>query len=239
MAGHGHDDAASRAARMFFVNPHRHDPSSPLGSENVLRERLRSLTTALDDPSIDLYAHLATMLEQLAEAIPSLLAVRLSVIVDDYEFDVTAFAPIDDGTPADSTLLIPLRGASSDVTGANLLLFASSPGALVDLAADSAYLLGIDLAAAELDHHLDTTLAAPERTSSDAVTDLRALEAAEFTDRATIDYAIGILFEQGNHPTVADARAAVSDLAKQRGTTLANAAQHIVDTAIRAARPPD
>ncbi|ORM35963.1 ANTAR domain-containing protein [Williamsia sp. 1135] len=179
-----------------------------------LHAALRELTTALDEPATDLDALLTTVHEHLTGAVPSLLSASLTVIVDGYDFSITTPPRADTSAPAGSSLLIPLTSAMlHPTTTAHLLLRASTPGSLVDLAADGAHLLGIDLAALDVDNHLHGAPPDPELS---------------LDDRAVIDYAIGILYESNALGTIAAARAALHQLADRDQVTVHTAAARIV-----------
>lgn len=202
----------------------------PSDSRAAWRRTLQALTIAVDEPSVDLDAHLATVLDHLVAAIPSTLALTLSVTVDDYELSLTAEVPSVGGTESaiGSSLLVPLVGATSgDSTSARLLVVASSPGALVDLAADSAYFLGIDLTGLELDRHLDAGRPENSRHDIDDGTPDSA-RATPFEDQAMINYAIGILYDRNPEHTLTTARAALVKQSERARISVVDAARRIV-----------
>ncbi|WP_207835354.1 ANTAR domain-containing protein [Williamsia soli] len=189
-------------------------PSDDHRAPANLYAALRALTTALDEPATDLDEHLSTVHEHLTGAVPSLLSASLTVIVDGFDFSLTAPPRADTSALAGSSLLIPLAGTTLDpTTTAHLLLRASTPGSLVDFAADSAHLLGIDLAALDVDNHLHGAPPDPE---------------SSLDERAVIDYAVGILYESNALGSIAAARAVLHQLADRDQVTMYTAAARIV-----------
>ena len=93
------------------------------------------------------------------------------------------------------------------------------------MAADSAHLLGLDLTALELDAHLgadeDSTPALPTGNAW-------SQDELSITDRAVINIAVGILYEQNPGYTLAGAVAALHAVAKRDNSTLTFAARRIV-----------
>jgi hypothetical protein len=194
------------------------------------------LSRALGDPTIDLDAQLAAMHEHFADAVPSLLSATLTVKVDGGEFSVTTRPRADTSTMAKSSLLIPLSTVTAhESTTAELLLRAASPGALVDLAADGAHMLGVDLAAVTLDNHLGPVL-----HDNDLGADTPSVNEASsaFADRAVIDNALGILLETNGFQSIGDARTALHARAEREGITPHSAAQRIVTDATAAQPDP-
>lgn len=203
-----------------FDDPNHPSDTTPHGFSGGA---LRALNEALEDPDTDLDAHMATLLAHFTEAIPSLTTVRLTVEVDEYHVTLGARAQNID---AQSSLLIPLLSTTaSPSTTAHLLLHAHTPGALVDVAADSAHLLGLDLTELELDAHLGA-----DEDSTPALPTVNAWSQDELsiTDRAVINIAVGILYEQNPGYTLAGAVAALHAVAKRDNSTLTFAARRIV-----------
>lgn len=207
------------------------------GDRSRLRDLLLTLAAALDEPGADLEAQLSSLLDDLVAAVPSLLTASLSVTVDDYEFAITV-PPDTAADPGVTSILIPLTGVTSDEsTSACLLLWATTPGAFVDFAADVAHLLDIELGDVVLDRaRRDSGPGDPGEPDLSVMPETVALT---LTDRATIDYAIGILYERDQHETLVTARAALHGMAERRNTSILLTAQHLVDSTIATTPTPD
>lgn len=234
-SGSRHHNEASRVVRNQSVDSFSGYPI-PFGGRDQLRTVLSHLATALDDPGIDLDAQLALVLDHFSVAIPSLVGLTLTVTVDDCEFSVGAAVPsATEPGSVGSSLMIPLRGVLGPAsTAPRLLLLASVPGALVDLAADCAYLLGVGLTTVEVDCHLTSVVPVALSGSRFFVDDEWACgSTSPVVDRATIGYAIGILFERNPDHTLATARAALIELARLERASVLTTARRIVTDASR------
>lgn len=218
------------------MDPLSNDPEHRSDDQGRLRTVLSRLTTALDDPGIDLDAHLALVLDHFTMTIPSLVGLELTVTVDDCEFSVgTAVPSAYEPGGVGASLMIPFRGVlAPDPPAPRLLLLASAPGAFVDLAADGAYLLGVGLTTLEVDCHLTPFVSVPLLDSGLHIDGQWVVgSTSPVVDRATIGYAIGILFERNPDHTLVTARAALIELAKLERTSVLTTARRIVADAGR------
>jgi hypothetical protein len=199
--------------------------------------RSRSAIGTPPEPAVNLSAALAADLGLLSAAIQHAdgglgpvvesLDTQLQVAVDSYvgltitiaaEGHRISFTTSEPGVTAHTSLSIPLTAVAGSESGSSLVLYATVPGAFVDLAADLGWVLEIKPMALLLDQHL--AVPAP----SDGVTGLR--------EHATINRAIGALIERGHTP-----ESARNELRRHPGLDggdVAAAAQRILD----GLRPP-
>jgi hypothetical protein len=167
------------------------------------------LTDALDHPTADIGATIAALASDAATAVPSYVGLSVRIQLDD---DVAELTTLDEESRirgVATSLRIPVGSEPSSVDGVGLMLvlYASAPGAFVDLAADLAWLTGRPLADMRLDDDLAGLFLRPARS-------LRA--------RSTIDQALGVLIDQGLTPE--HARAQLAGRAAEAGSQLASAA---------------
>lgn len=154
----------------------------------ALAAQLALLTQALDNPGIDLEAGLHAFTADVKVAVASYTGMTMRIELDGHDVSFTVH---DDVTVEPATsLLIPLATLTPAVTpidaGSTLLLYAATPGAFVDLAADLSYALGIEPAALVLDDHLGRPADPGRLTGLDA--------------HFAIDQAIGVLIDRGHTP---------------------------------------
>ena len=149
---------------------------------------LAILTEALDEPGTDIAHSLHRLTLDAAAAVTSYVGLSVVVSHSDPPFTVTTLA---DGALAGDVctslhVLLPGIGDGHDPVSVALILYAGTPGAFVDLAADLAWLTGRPLTEVTLDEHL-TVLAGPDTTDQlQAVSD--------------INQAIGVLIGRGHTP---------------------------------------
>lgn len=149
------------------------------------------LTDTLDDPAQDVTASLHRLAASARAAIRTYLGLTIVMIMDDRDINFTAMEVRAGRIPVAASLQVLLEPETpwSDREGARapgaLILYASQPGAFVDLAADISWLTGGDLADVLLDRHLTP----PDADAPDGV-------AAIFT----INQAIGVLIARGHLP---------------------------------------
>jgi hypothetical protein len=145
---------------------------------------LALLTDALDVPTSDIAATLAALSSDSAIAVSSYvgLSVRICSRHDHVEFSTVESAEIDSIA---TSLRVPMAPELPDADGTRyvLVLYAASPGALVDLAADLAWLTGRPIDELRLDEDLG------DPAHLQATDSLRS--------RSTIDQALGVLMGQG------------------------------------------
>jgi hypothetical protein len=183
----------------------------------ALAADLAALTQALDNPNIDLEQGLQAFIGDAKLAISSYTGMTMTIALDGHTVSFTAHHDATSATVAATSLLIPLAALTTSDTASTLRLYAATPGAFVDLAADLSYALGTDPTTLVLDNHLP----APEDSSG--MTGL----AAHFA----IDQAIGVLIGGGHTPETA--RDELHRLAAIDHGDLRAAAEQIISTAGR------
>lgn len=115
-----------------------------------------------------------------------------------------------------ASLLIPLAAVSETLAGSSLLLYAATPGAFVDLAADLCYALRLDPASLVVDDHLGAPHDGPR-------SGLTALDGTSAINRA-----IGVLIERGATPE--SARDELHRLAGTDGGDPVHAAEQVLSS---------
>jgi hypothetical protein len=150
----------------------------------ALAADLAVLTQALDHPGIDLETGLRAFAANVKRAVASYMGLRMTIVL--HSHDVSFSVHDDASIPSATSLLIPLAAVTPTHAASTLLLYAATPGAFVDLAADLSFALGIDLSRLVLDGDL-----APVPDS----TGLTGL-----TGHFAINKAIGVLIGRGYTP---------------------------------------
>jgi len=153
---------------------------------SVLAE-LALLSDVLDSPSFDISETLSRLVADVAASLPSFIGISILVGDPETRLEVTTIENSAQAARIRTSLRFPLR--EGDVAGAHggasgeLIVFAAQPGALVDLAADLAWLTRLPLA----DARLDEDLGGPDSTSRE-----RSLSRL-----STINQALGVLMGGG------------------------------------------
>jgi hypothetical protein len=153
---------------------------------------LAALTEALDEPDADF----AMLLHQLAAdakvAVGTFVGLTIRMITGDQPSNLTVFEDGAVSGDVKASMLIPMHGivdGAQAETTIDLILYAGAPGAFTDLAADLAWLSGLDL----VDFTLNQHLIIPERDEVDGL-----------FARSLIDQAIGMLIARGSTPEQAE-----------------------------------
>jgi hypothetical protein len=178
----------------------------------ALAADLKLLTDSLDEPGIDLEALLQALAVGTSAAVDSYLGLMMTLVIDSFPFTLTTMGPVDVAT----SLRLPLNVLCDVEPGSVLVLYASRPGAFVDLAADVGFALGLAPDVVTLDGDLSPT--------SDAG-GLNGL-----AEMSQVNQAIGILIEQGHVPE--SARDELHHMAARTQTTLHAAAEELIRTAV-------
>jgi hypothetical protein len=148
---------------------------------------LAILTQALDEPDTDLAQTLQQLAADAKLAVRSLVGLTVTVKISDQQIHLSSLEHAAERDDILASLAIPLTPAFDDV-GAEpstvLVLYAGTPGAFTDLAADLAWLSGRDLTEFTLDQHL-TLPRGPESHRGLVVLSM-------------INQAIGMLIERGH-----------------------------------------
>lgn len=158
------------------------DISAPLSAD------LSALTEALDHRDVGLETYVARLAAEVRHGIASYLAMTMTIAADDHDVSFTVHEPPAAATPGHivTSLLIPLADAARVQPGSSVVLYAGTPGAFVDLAADLGYARGMDPSSLSLDRHLP----APADGAG-----MRGLDG-----HLAINKAVGVLIDQGRTP---------------------------------------
>jgi hypothetical protein len=152
---------------------------------------LNILTAALDEPGTDIAHSLQQLAIAAAAAIPTYLGLSILVSHTDPRFICTTLA--DGAFVGDKhtslQVLLPTTGAADD-PAVTVTLYATAPGAFVDLAADMAWLTGRPPAEFILDQHVAIASGADTTAQLQATSD--------------INQAIGVLIGRGYSPQRAE-----------------------------------
>jgi hypothetical protein len=171
---------------------------------------LRTLTDALERPGVDLQTALHAVGLSVAATTGSFLGLTMTMLADGLPYSFTVWNAPGDADTVAASLLVPLPAPVGD--GSTLVLYASAAGAFVDLSADLAFALGLDLDSVRVNQHL---------TPPDAG------EAAGLADLGRVNQAVGVLIDRGLLPHAA--RDELRRLAGA-GADLGTVAQHVLDS---------
>jgi hypothetical protein len=177
---------------------------------------LAVLSQALDE-DVDLETTVRDFSAAARLAVSSYLGMTVTVITGGHEFsaDVPEHAAAEHEVA--TSLLIPLANLTDSDSGSSLVLYAATPGAFVDLAADLTYALQVGPDVLALDTHLKQSLGQPGVNG--------------FTDMTHINQAIGILIGHGH--SVEGANTELHRLARLAETSVLVAARRLLETASR------
>jgi hypothetical protein len=180
----------------------------------ALAAELEILTAALDQPGADIARSVRQLALDAAAAITTYLGLSVLLARSDPAF---AFTMLADGVAADDIrtslqMVLPGAGDGGDRLAVAVSLYAGSPGAFVDLAADLAWLTARPLSDFVLDQHL--TVPAPSETG----TQLNAV--------SVVNQAIGVLIGRGYTPEQAHSQ--LDTQAAHAGTGRLAAAQLVL-----------
>lgn len=160
------------------MNHRFHDPMCPdHEGPTALSCALLSWTAAIDEPDIDLDEMFDALIEALTTAVPTLVAVKMTIDVGGRP--VTIVSPSPSGASIGSTLSFPLPMAQAG--SCVLILAASAPGAFAGLAHEAVTELGV---AADIRH--DAHLSAFDEPDDPGL-----------DERSVIDVAVGVLLDDG------------------------------------------
>lgn len=172
---------------------------------SVLAE-LALLSEVLDSSAFDISVSLSVLVAVVTDSLPSFIG--LTILVGDSEtpVEITTVEDAEQAARIRTSLRFPVRGEGpvehrSDFSGV-LIIYAAIPGALVDLAADLAWLTGRPLSEA----HLDEDLRGPASRS----------HAGTLARLSATNQAVGVLLGEGL--TVEEALAELDARAAMTGT---------------------
>ena len=179
---------------------------------------LGALTLALDEAGGDLTESLAALAQAGLLAVPSYSGLTVYATIDGRELGFTTFdnhdiAPLIGTSLRFAMNPVPYLFAEADAFPAIvLILYASTPGAFVDLAADMAWLLAGEAHEIVVDQDLiPRTFRRPD---------------IAIAEMSSIDQAIGVLIGRGNTPD--QARTELSELCRVTGRSLLAEAQALL-----------
>ncbi len=152
---------------------------------NSLSTGLGPLTEAFGIAPMTSDGELRRLGDDLAHAVDSYLGLSITITGMSGPVSLTTWR-VTDGPAVGSSMLIPLPLICVSAPGSALILYASVPGAFVDLGAALSFALGEPLAAFVLDAHLTEHL---DRSANSELTGL-----TEFSD---VNRAIGVLLACG------------------------------------------
>lgn len=162
----------------------------------ALATDLELLTAALYDPAMDARADIAGTVLGFATntrlAVASFVGLTITItartgaVADQVVLRLTLLDDHADPDDVATSLVLPgpSEGADPDVPGIQVVLYASTPGAFVDLAADLAFLTGSEFDPAGLDQHQGLA-GEPDITGA-------------IQDESVISEAIGVLIDRGH-----------------------------------------
>jgi hypothetical protein len=166
----------------------RHRSTSLVEITPAVAADLAALSEALDEPGADLSVLLHQLAADAKFAVSTFVGLTVRLTVDGESSNLSAFEAGSASADVRASLLLPLP-AAGDGVGTDLVLYASTPGAFTDLAADLAWLTGRKLTEFALDEHLVVA-------ASDEVDGVFA--------RSLINQAIGMLIARGHTPEQAE-----------------------------------
>jgi hypothetical protein len=180
--------------------------------------QLAALTETFDEPGADLQAMLQVLIDDLTQAVPSLVGLTLTVTRGGAPVTLQVLPP-EHAAAVSTSLMIPLRMIGVSDPGGTVIIYAGRPGALVDLAADTRFAYG-QHGQVILDQQRPSTM-----TRLPGVTDPAGHDA--------IQQAIGVLIDRGH--SLEDAPGVLRDLADRDGMSVTAAAERLIDTITPAA----
>jgi hypothetical protein len=150
----------------------------------ALAADLALLTDALDDPAADIEQTVHRLAADVGSAVHSYVGLTVATMGSEPAMTFTVLADCTDVADVRASVMVPLpqSGGAAGDPGVQLILYATSPGAFVDLAADIAWLVGCKLSDIELDRHL--IVADPDG-------------AGDVTADASVNQALGVLCGRG------------------------------------------
>ncbi len=153
-----------------------------------LSAQLGALTSALDEPGIDLQAVIAALTADVTAAVPSFLGLTMTLVLEGRSVTVMA-TDADLAAAAGASLRLPLEPLAGAAPGSSVVFYAARPGAFVDLAADTCYAYGLTEDVV-LDGHLT-----PQSRAVQAHPGVYGSD-----EMRVINQAIGVLIEHGRLP---------------------------------------
>jgi hypothetical protein len=200
----------------------RDAPESLVELSDAVVADLAALTAALDEPDTDLAKLIQRLGDSCTLAVGSYLGFSITLIVDQTPISFSVLEDFLDPSEILTSVMFPLNALGEHALGehapgSEVTLYAGTPGAFVDLAADLAYALSAKPDAVQLDQHL---------TPPDP-----ALGAAGLATMSRRNQAIGILLDRGHDPD--DILTELHRLARLDAISVETAAQQLIESAMR------
>ena len=189
------------AAPTSARNDQRADPllrSITLEIPQGLLASLRDLATGIgaDDNAVGDLLH--GLVRELDKAVASFRGLQVTIMSTGFPVVLTAIADGHNGAVLTS-LRVPLTLVDSGfAAGSQVVFYASTPGAFVDLAADLAYVL--DQVPRRPGQDGDHPAPPLIRLDADLPPDGRTFSLSGVAELSTVNRAVGVLINQGNHP---------------------------------------
>lgn len=184
----------------------------------ALRADLAALAAAIGE-DIDLESPLHALIDDVQAAVPTYLGMTMTLVTPTHDVSFTVLLDAA-GQAVRTSLRIPLGNDPDPKTAVRLVIYAGTPGALVDLGADLRYALALEPAALVLDGDLMVPEDDVGRTG--------------LAGHAAINQAIGVLVDRGHSPD--SAHAELRRLSCAGMLSLPDAAQRLLDTVTRQRR---
>jgi hypothetical protein len=181
---------------------------------------LAALSDAIEEPGADLTLLMQRLSDSCALAVTSYLGFSITIVVGEVPVTFTVLEDFLDPNEILTSIMLPLSVAGDRASRSEIVLYAATGGAFVDLAADLTYALHAGPDLVQLDHHL---------TPPDP-----ALRAAGLGALSHQNQAIGILLDRGYKS--GEALTELHRLAGLHAISVDMAARQLIDSTIR---PPD
>jgi hypothetical protein len=181
---------------------------------------LAALSHGLDDPDADL-ADLTELVQRFgdrcATAVRSYLGFSISLVIDEVAVSVSVLEDFLDPSEIVTSVMLPLSALGDHAADGEIVLYAATPGAFVDLAADLTYALGSGPDGVRLDENL---------TPPDPALGVNGL-----TTLSRQNQAIGVLLDRGYESD--EALIELHRLARRDSVSVETAARRLVESAVQ------
>jgi len=183
---------------------------------------LASLTAALGRPDADLQTVIEQLANQMLAAVPSFAGLSVAVSTGEDRFTASAVVRPGSVEPVWASLRLTLGDAGEPGVATSIVVYAHAAGALVDLAADLCWALGLKSEVLSFDDGSPQEMPEPGSSGLD--------------DLSQVHRGIGILLDQGLEPGEADDE--LTRLSQVAGTSRLAAAQDLVRRVATRHDPP-
>ncbi len=180
---------------------------------DAIAQDLAALSRSLDEPGADLAQMVRQLGDSCTRAVASYTGFSITLMIDGMR---VTFAALDDSVGSSgigTSVMFPVAATAGHGTGSEVILYAATPGAFVDLAADLNYAFALGPDVVQLDRHLTPP-------DLDAETGLASM--------SRYHQALGILLDRGLDED--QARAELQRLANRDAVSLDSTAQTLLDS---------